>query len=389
MQINEPHLSGQILALRERAEALCAASITPLAATVDRECRWPEHSMKALAEAGLMGLHVPAALGGHDQGLTALAVITETLGRACPSSALCYGMHCVGTAVIAAKATADQQERYLRPITEGRHITTLALSESGTGVHFYLPRTSMTESNGEYVVNGGKHFVTNGGYADSYVISTQSRAAADLGEFNCLILDEGTPGIRWQDPWYGFGMRGNASRAVMLEQVHIPRTNMLGEEGDQVWYAFEVVMPYFLAAMAGTYLGVAQTALDIAVKHLQDRHYAHSGDSLAGEPVIQHKIAMVWSEVQKTRALVRCATRLGDLGERDALAHIMAAKAAAGETAVMAANEAMTLCGGIAYRENARLAQCLRDARASHVMSPTTDMLKLWTGRSILGLSLL
>src|SRR5262249_45876887 len=83
--------------------------------------------------------HVPGRLGGQGQGLLALAVVTEALAQACSSSAMCYGMHCVGTAVIAAKATRDQEERYLRPIAQGRHVTTLALTETGTGSRFHLP----------------------------------------------------------------------------------------------------------------------------------------------------------------------------------------------------------------------------------------------------------
>jgi alkylation response protein AidB-like acyl-CoA dehydrogenase len=93
--------------------------------------------------------------------------------------------------------------------------------------------------------------------------------------------------------------------------------------------------------------------------------------------------------VEKTRALIYEAARRGDLAHPDALPFILACKADAGETAVFLANEAMTLCGGAAYRENSRVGQMLRDARASHVMSPTTDLLKLWTGRSLLGLPLL
>jgi len=93
--------------------------------------------------------------------------------------------------------------------------------------------------------------------------------------------------------------------------------------------------------------------------------------------------------VEKTRALIREAARRADLGEPDVLPFLLSCKADAGETAVYAANQAMTICGGTAYRENSRVAQILRDARASHVMSPTTDILRTWTGRALLGLPLL
>jgi alkylation response protein AidB-like acyl-CoA dehydrogenase len=207
-------------------------------------------------------------------------------------------MHCVGTAVIAAKATADHEERYLRPIAQGGHITTLALSESGTGGHFYLARTRLRAEGDDYLVDGAKQFVTNGRHADSYVVSTVASSANEAGDFSCLVIDRDTPGMTWCEPWQGFGM-------------------------------------------------------------------------------------------EKARALLHGAARLGDLGDPAALPYLLSCKAQAAETAVKVTNEAMTLGGGIAYRENSLLARLLRDARAGHVMAPATDLLKTRTGRSLLGLPIL
>lgn len=387
----DDQLSPRIRALQELAREVVQAQVAPLAEAVDAEARWPAHSMKAFADAGLMGLQVPATLGGHGQGLLALSVLTESIGRACPSSALCFGMHCVGTAVIAAKATDYHRERYLQPIAKGRHITTLSLSESGSGTHFYLPRTRLTDQDGSFAVDGEKQFITNGGHADSYVLSV-APAASDTpqaGDFSCLVVDRDTPGLEWLQPWAGMGMRGNSSRGMRIRGARVPKQNLLGEKGDQLWYVFEVVAPYFLTAMAGTYLGIAQAAVEATGLHLRSRRYAHSGESLADADILQHRYASMWMAVEKTRGLVREAALRGDAGHPDALPYILASKADAGETAVQVANEAMTLCGGIAYRENSRIAQMLRDARASHVMAPTTEMLKLWLGRSLLGMPLL
>lgn len=386
----ETVFSQKLAVLRETAEMVVEESIAQHAEQVDRDCLWPEHSMRALAGAGLLGLQVPTALGGHGQGLLALTAIAEVIGRACPSSALCFGMHCVGTAVMAAKATQYQQNYYLRPIAEGRHITTLALSESGTGAHFYLPETSLHSEGDYFIVNGTKRFVTNGGYADSYVVSTMVGGSdAGAGDFSCLVVDKNTQGMTWLEQWQGFGMRGNSARGLQFDNAAVVKENLLGEQGDQVWYVFEVVAPYFLMAMAGTYLGIAQAALDAAGTHLRSRQYAHSGSSLRDVDILQSRYADMWIAVEKTRNLIYEAARRGDLGHPDALPFILACKADAGDTAVYLANEAMTICGGSAYRENSRVAQLLRDARASHVMSPTTDMLKVWTGRTLLGLPLL
>jgi isovaleryl-CoA dehydrogenase len=346
--------------------------------------------MRGFAQAGLLGLQVPSDLGGHGQGLLALTALTELIARTCPSSALCFGMHCVGTAVIAAKATEHHRERYLRPIAAGRHITTLALAEGGSGAHFYIPSTRMTQQDETFVVDGEKQFVTNGGQADSYVISVvPSMPGSEVGDFSCLVVDGDSAGLEWQQPWAGFGMRGNSSRTVRLRDVRVPQQNLLGEQGDQLWYVFEVIAPFFLMAMAGTYLGIAQSALDATGLHLRTRRYSHSGESLADIEALQLRYASMWMTVEKTRGLVREAAVRGDAGHPEALPFILAAKADAAEAAVEAANEAMTLCGGSAYRENSRVAQMLRDARAGHVMSPTTDLLKLWLGRALLGAPLL
>ena len=220
-------------------------------------------------------------------------------------------------------------------------------------------------------------------------MSTLASDDSQDGEFSCVVVDADTPHLQWGPPWQGVGMRGNSSRSLRLDGVTIPAANLLGQEGDQGWYVFEVVAPFFLTAMAGTYLGVAQAALDLSVQHLQTRKHAHSGQSLADIDLLQHRVGQMWMAVERSRLLLLHAARGGDLGRPNSLTAILACKADAGNTAVQVTNEAMTLCGGIAYRENSTLSRLLRDARACHVMSPTTDLLTLWTGRSALGLSLL
>ncbi|QSX36110.1 acyl-CoA dehydrogenase family protein [Shewanella sedimentimangrovi] len=383
-------ISPALRELQTVAQAVTDEVIAPNAARVDEEARWPRESMAALADANLMGLHVPTRLGGHGQGLLALALLSETIARGCSSSALCFGMHCVGSAVIASKATAFHEQQYLVPIAENKHLTTLALSESGTGSHFYLPQTRLSRDGDYFEVNGTKQFVTNGGHADSYVISTQvSGQATDAGDFSCLIVDRDRPGMSWLDAWHGLGMRGNSSRGLQLEQLRVPVANLLGEEGDQIWYVFEVVAPFFLTAMAGTYLGLAEAALQDAVTHLRRRVYQHSGQSLADVSLLQVRLAEMKLRVEKCRALLYQAAFRGDQGRADTALHLMMAKADAADTATWVTNEAMSLGGGQAYRENGPQGRRLRDARAGHVMSPTTDLLKTWIGRQLLDLPLL
>lgn len=357
----------------------------------DRVARWPEATMRALQDSGLAALQVPREVGGHGGGMLELVAVSETLGRESGSAALCFAMHCVGTAVIAARATPEQRERYLEPIAKGEHITTLALSEPGTGAFFFYPQVELEPRAGGFRVRGTKSFVTNGSHADSFVVST--KAAAEVpeqeGTFSCVMVDGDDEGLEWMDSWAGLGMRANASRTMRLNDVELPPEALLGSHGDQLWFVFEVIAPYFLMAMAGTYLGVAQSAFDEAHTHVGTRRYAHSGELLGNAPVVSHRLGEMWMQLEATRQLVHAAAMKGDAGMPDALHAILAAKAAAGDAAVNLSNEAMTLCGGAAYRENSRVARILRDARASHVMAPTTDLLKTWLGRSLLNLPLL
>lgn len=365
--------------------------LAPRAEEVDSSGKWPEESIRSLQKAGLGGLVISPDLGGHGHGLEGVAKVCEILGRHCASTAMCFGMHLVGSAVLAAKATQEQKEKYLVPIAQGKHLTTLSLSEPGTGSHFYIPEAELTKKeDGDYILNGTKSFVTNGNHADSYVVSAViPKPGALVGQFSCVVIPNQADGIEWKQPWKGLGMRGNSSRNVELKDLHLPASNLLGEQGDQIWYVFEVVAPYFLTAMAGTYLGIAAAAVADATNHLKNRTHSHSGASLSQQPVLQHRLGTLWSKVESSRQLIYSAAAKGDAGTENSLLSLLSAKAEVSDCVVQVVNEVMTLMGGSAYAKNGKLSRHLRDGRASHVMAPTTDLLRTWAGRIMLDVPLL
>ncbi len=377
--------------LKKTAARIAAEVLQPNADHVDRDAEWPALGLRALADAGLAGLHVPRRHGGLEEGLLALAVVNEELGAACSSTAMCFGMHYVATKVLAAKATPSQAQRYLKPIAEGGHITTLALSEPETGAHFYLPRARLcAEDGGGFRLEGHKSFVTNGGRADSYVVSaTPPGRELDPGSFSCVVLDADTPGLKWGQAWRGLGMRGNSSREVVFENVRTPSGNLLGSEGDELWYVFEIVAPYFLIAMSGVYLGIARAALDLVVAHLTGRKHEHVHQALSANAALSDQVADLWLRIERARQLVQHAARLGDAGSAQAPQALFAAKIDVAETAVAVTSGAVMLAGGRGYADNGAIARLLRDAQAAHVMSPTTHLLRSWLGHTVLGLPLL
>ena len=371
--------------LLHRVREIADSVIVSNALELDENAGWPAKNMAALMDADLGALVIPKVHGGHGHGLYALTRICEIIGRVCPSTAICYGMHSVGASVISANPNVYQKEHFITPICEGKHITTLSLSEPGTGAHFYLPQTKIVAGKDSYIANGVKTFVTNGGHADSYVISgVNFNKESDLDEFSCFVLPAETSGMTWGEEWDGLGMRGNSSRTLTLNRVKINTNCLLGNEGDQFWYMFHVVAPFFLTAMSGTYSGLASEAFSIACEHIKSRSHSHNDRALASVSLVQHRIASLWGKLKMMEQFVHHSAKQFDSGSDDALLNILTAKAEVADTAVFLVNEIMTLAGGIGYARKSKLGKMLRDVRAAHVMSPTTDLLRLWIGRMIL-----
>ncbi|MFT7228476.1 MAG: alkylation response protein AidB-like acyl-CoA dehydrogenase [Methylophilaceae bacterium] len=383
--------SQELSSLFSKAQKIAREVVAP---TVDfdfENVTWPEEGIRALQKEGFGGLVVPTLYGGLGSGVLTLAKVCEILGQECASTAICFGMHCVGSSVIAANPTEAQQIDLLKPICDGNHITTLSLSEAGTGSSFYLPQATMKNlSAEEFCINGSKTFVTNGKHADSYVVSVVSdNTQEELGLFSCAVVPGSSDGIEWGPEWAGMGMRGNSSRTMDLHNVRVPKNNLLGKQGDQIWYIFNVVMPYFLMAMAGTYIGVASTAIEEAKNHLSRRYHAHTGASLAQNSILQHRLGTLWASLEASRQLTYHAAASFDSGEPEALIALMSAKVQVADMVVNIVNESMTLCGGIGYRKDSKLHLLLRDARAAPLMAPTSDIMRVWLGRALLGQPLL
>jgi alkylation response protein AidB-like acyl-CoA dehydrogenase len=366
------------------AHEVTEAVIAPRAADVDSERRFPGEGLDALAKAGLAGLLVPQQFGGLGGSLSDLVRVLIEVGRGCGSTAMCYLMHCCGAAVIAAKATPQQGEAWLRPAASGEALATLAFSERGTGAHFYAPDLTIEQRNGTLSLNGRKSFITSGGQATLYPVLVKSPSGNGLDIF---VLTRDMPGISFEGAWQGVGMAGNSSIAGSFQDVAVPEANRLGAAGDGLGLVFEVVGPTFLLGLAGVSVGIAQAALDASIEHAKTRTYS-SGQSLAEIPAIQNYVAGMAIQTESARRLLLAAAAAADAGEATALALIFEAKIGATEAAQAVTQTAMQVGGGQAYSRSLSVERHWRDARAGSVMAPTNDVLMTWLGKALTGLPL-
>ena len=366
------------------AQDVATKVLTPNAASIDSERRFPADNLAALAEAGLMGLLVPQAYGGRGGSLSDLVRVEMELGVACASTAMCYLMHNCGSAVIAAKATQQQGEIWLRDAATGTALATLAFSERGTGAHFYSPELKVERSNGSLVLNGRKSFTTNGGHATLYPVLVNAASGSGLDIF---VVTRDQAGISFDGSWEGIGMTGNSSIAVSFNNVPLADANRLGNEGDGQELVFNVVAPTFLGGIAAVNVGIGQAALNDAVEHAKARKYP-TGQTLAEVPVIQGYLADMSIAVEQARRLVLAAAAAADAGEATALPLLIEAKVAATEMARKVTDTAMEVGGGQAYSRALPIERHWRDARAGSVMAPTNEVLREWLGKILTGLPL-
>ena len=371
-------------AIGTTAREIAESTLRAKADEVDRKRAYPKQGLGALGRSGLMGVLVPASFEGFGGTLSDLAVVCEALGWGCASTAMCFLMHACGTAVIGAKATPEQGSAWLRPAAKGRSIATLAFSERGTGAHFYAPEISATTKNGSFVLNGRKSFVTSGGHASLYPVLVNASGAPGL---DVIVVTSDLPGVGFEGSWDGIGMAGNSSIAMTLDDVNVPKENIIGAEGDGQSLVFDVVAPTFLIGLAGVNVGIAQAALETTAEHAKNRRYP-TGQALAEIQAIQMGLADMSIALEAARRLLREAARAADAGEETALPLVMQAKIAATEAAASVTDRAMRIGGGQAYSRSLPLERHWRDARAGAVMAPTNDVLREWLGKILTGLPL-
>jgi alkylation response protein AidB-like acyl-CoA dehydrogenase len=367
--------------------------VAPGAAAVDTTGTFPQAQLEALGAAGLLALTVPAEFGGAGGGPREAAWVIRELGAACGSTAMVLTMHYSATAALV--AGGDKQT--LTAIAGGRHLSTLAFSETGSRSHFWAPMSTAVRddagsgsADGQPVVrlDAAKSWVTSAGRADSYVWSSRPLDST-AGPMTLWLVPAGAAGLSVAGPFDGLGLRGNSSSPMTAAGVRVPLASMLGTDGGGLDLALAAVLPVFLICSAAMSAGLLRRLASETAAHLSGTHLAHLGISLAGQVQPRAQLARLRIEADRTWALVTETLDAVEAGRPDAQLLVLEVKAAAGEAAAEAADLALRACGGAAFRKESAVERLFRDSRAARVMAPTTDALHDFIGRALLGLPLL
>jgi alkylation response protein AidB-like acyl-CoA dehydrogenase len=366
----------------EVADRIASGPVAAHAEAVDREDVFPTAAVDALAGSGLLGLISSPEVGGSGQGPGAAARVVERLARECGSTAMVVCMHYAGAAVIERHGSIEVR----REIPPGRHLSTLAFSETGSRSHFWAPVSTATRTNGSVTIRAQKSWITSAANATAYVWSTRPSEAD--GFSSIWLVPANNPSLQVAGPYNGLGLRGNDSRPVTAEGLELSDRYRLGADGAGFGIMMDTALPYFSLMNAGFSVGLMEAAVGRTTAHASGIRFAHVETALADLPTIRAYIARMRVKTDMARALWLDAIDAVEKGRPDAMLRVLECKAASSETALEVLALAMRVCGGAAYRKEVAVERYFRDAQAANVMAPTTDQLYDFIGKATCGLPL-
>jgi alkylation response protein AidB-like acyl-CoA dehydrogenase len=352
------------------------------AVQVDKTGRFPEATIRALTEAGLMGLVTPTAHGGLGGTFADAAVLIEKIAQKCGTSAMVTMMHWCGALVIAQHGSPEVN----RAIAKGEHLSTLAFSEAGSRSMFWAPTSTARADGGDVVLDAVKSWITSASHATAYVWS--SKPVAGDGASTIWLVERARAGLEVPTAFDGLGLRGNDSSPMVAKGVRIPAANRLGPDGGGFDVMMGIVLPAFNLMNAAVSLGLCEAALAGAAAHLGATRFQHTGDALNGLPTVRAYYAKARVKADQTRTLWQDTMEALATGRADGMLRVLEIKAAAGDNALEITQTCMRVCGGAAYRKELGVERAFRDAQAASVMAPTSDALYDFIGKATLGLPL-
>ena len=374
-----------------KAQEIASRVLAPSAGQNDKAGRFSTEAVESLGAAGLLGLMLPMDMGGSGLGPRTFASVAATLAEADASVAMVYLMHILGTATIAAArpGAAQAVTPILQQIGAGRHLSTLAFSESGSRSHFWAPLSRARRNGNGVRVSAKKSWVTSAGHAQSYVVSSLAPEGAGPTESTLYLVTAETRGLSVAGPWDGLGLRANASAPIALDDCQVPSPFQLTDDGAGFQMMLNVVLPLFNLGTASVALGLCRAAVSGTVSHLKNTRFEHLGQSLGESlPTLRAQLAAMQVDADGLSARIDDLIEHLEKPRETTMLRVLESKAAAGDVAISVTSAAMRICGGAAFSRHLGIERLFRDAHAGAVMAPTGDVLREFIGKALLGIPL-
>ncbi|MGW6650125.1 acyl-CoA dehydrogenase [Streptomyces sp. CB02130] len=377
-------LSEEQEAVRKLAEDFVAREVTPHVVAWDRAENVDRSVVKKLGGLGFLGLTVPEEYGGSGGDHLSYCLVTEELGRGDSSV---RGIVSVSLGLvaktIASWGSEEQKRQWLPLLTSGEAIGCFGLTEPGTGSDAGNLATRAVREGGGYVISGTKTFITNGTWADVVLLFARTNDSPGHRGVSAFLVPADTPGLTRRTIHGKLGLRGQATAELVLEDVRIPASCLLGPEGKGFSIAMSALAKGRMSVAAGC-VGIAQAALDAAVRYAGERE--QFGKVIARHQLVQELLSDIAVDVDAARLLTWRVADLIDRGQDFATA-ASKAKLYASEAAVRCANNALQVFGGYGYIDEYPVGKLLRDARVMTLYEGTSQIQKLIIGRALTGVS--
>lgn len=374
-------LTEEQKALQEMAHSFAEKEMRPKATQYDREENFPEEVMKKAFEAGFLTCNVPVEYGGGGLGDLDMAIISEELAWGCAGMYTTMMANSLAFTPIILFGSEEQKKRFLTPFTRKMGFASYCLTEREAGSDTSAVKTAAKKDGSDYVINGSKCFITNGGVASLYVLFANAAPEKGPRGITAFIIPRETPGITIGKIEDKMGHRASNTAEIFLEDVRVPAENIIGRVGQ----GFLIAMRTFdrtRAAVGAAGVGLARAALEYAIDYAKTR--LQFGKPIATFQAIAFKIAQMAMEIEAARLLVWKAAWQVDQGLSCGLNSAMA-KCFGSDLAMWASLEALQIFGGYGYMKDYPIEKLVRDAKLLQIYEGTNEIQRLVISREVIG----
>ncbi|MDA1349372.1 MAG: acyl-CoA dehydrogenase family protein [Chloroflexi bacterium] len=374
-------LNEEELLLRNTVREFADQQLAPNAADYDESGEFPWDNFRGLAELGLFGLTIGEEFGGSGGTARQSAIVVEEIARGCAATSVIFVAHLsLCTRLIDLFGTEGQRQRFVPSLVAGEKVGAFALTEPGAGSDSSAISTTATKSNGGYLLDGTKMFITNANEADVFVImATMDRSLRTRG-INALVVERDTAGMTITKQHGKMGMRASSTAEIVFESSPVPEENRLGPEGQGFKQAMQSLNTSRIEVAAQA-LGIAQAAYEAAVSYAQQRKAF--GQHIADFQGIQWMIVEMATNIEAARHLVYNAATLRDRG-LPFVKEASMAKLFASRVAVESADKAVQIHGGTGYFAPTPAERYYRDAKVTEIYEGSSEVQRLIIARNIL-----